>query len=55
MEKKHNLKVFKYKLVSKIIIIMVVFIAIINLLCNLFVNLTKWPLEFEINMLICNI
>jgi hypothetical protein len=32
----------------------VVFIAIINLLCNLFVKLTKWPLEFEINMLTCN-
>jgi hypothetical protein len=35
-------------------IIVVVFIAIINLLCNLFVKLTTWPLEFEISMLTCN-
>jgi hypothetical protein len=30
MEKKHNLMVFKYKLVSKFMIIVVVFLAIIN-------------------------
>ena len=54
MEKKQNTMVFKYKLVSKLFIIMVSFIAIINLLCNLFVNLTKFCLDFEINMLTCN-
>jgi hypothetical protein len=40
MEKKHNLIMFKYKLVSKFMIIVVVFLAIINFLCNLFVKLT---------------
>ena len=55
MEKKQNTMVFKYKLVSKFKIIVVVFIANINLLyINLFVNLTTWNLEFEINILTCN-
>jgi hypothetical protein len=42
MEKNHNLMVFKYKLVSKFIIInVVVFLAIINFPCNLFFKLTE--------------
>ena len=54
MEKNRNLMVVKYKLVSKLMIIVVVFIVIINLLSNLFFKLTTWSLEFEISMLTCN-